>query len=655
MPLSFLSHFLLLLLLLISVTSEDTSWKQISNLLKALKNSNSIRSLRRAFRRAALEVHPDRASPLNTVSSDEGNNPSMDDTDVIKGASARADTIHSPEKLFDESHEVDINADVFIRLRAAYDFRRAELEGRTLPIGYSPFDEKWGQASSTTSSTNFDTSSSSTSTASASGGFSTGRDRCRAIKKARISSGVSWHASWTLLTSSSPQPATGETLSELNISLEMSFRGGSIPFTAHRVAKCNICKGSGVIINDTSIPEEEYLQQNSSLKTNCKTCGGSGFHIHGKCKKPKGIDRNIKQTWKNKTREFIEENEQKDEINNETSFSTTNTSTREKNDSKETNENDKDKDDDKEVEEEIEFEKSFPGFGEAIYETCLDCCGTGKKLRDTSPTSHICSECSGSGNVLRYHKGHIDLPRGLISEDRLPIQGLFTPLESELASMKADGVSFSSSSIPGSILQQQLPQTVWYPSKLRIVLDEEKEIAPFKLDPYPHLSRSVSLSLTHYCKLRKIFIRLPGTGPPPQPPMIVNGLLVPSEDTREVFKIDFPSKKTCFSGGGASSLQHTLFGRGLPVSFLRAKKDTEGEDKPPSLIVGDFTLILQILFPDRVGKAQAELFSNCFGNESLSLIFSTADIIYELEQVHIKNEQEKYWFNYEEEWLKNKF
>jgi DnaJ-class molecular chaperone len=638
----------LLLLLLISVTSEDTSWNYISNLLKALKNSNSIRSLRRAFRRAALEVHPDRASLLNTVSSDEGTSPSIDNTDVIKGASVRADSIHSSEKLSDES-QIDINADVFIRLRAAYDFRRAELEGRTLPIGYSPFDEKWGQASTTTSSTNFDTSSSSTSTASASGGFSTGRDRCRAIKKARISSGVSWHASWTLLTSSSPQPATGESLAELNISLEMSFRGGSIPFTAHRVAKCNICKGSGVIINDTSIPEEEYLQHNSSLKTNCKTCNGSGFHIHGKCKKTKGIDKNVKQTWKNKTREFIEENEHEHEINNETLFSTTNTSTSENKDSNETNDYDDDYDDDKE--EEIEFEKSFPGFGEAIYETCLDCCGTGKRLRDTSPTSHICSECSGSGNVLRFHKGHIDLPRGLISEDRLPIQGLFTPLESELASMKADGVSFSSS-LPGSLQQQQIPQTVWYPSKLRIILDEEKEIAPFKLDPYPHLSRIVSLSLTHYCKLRKIFIRLPGTGPPPQPPMIVNGLLVPSEDTREVFKIDFPSKKTCFSGGGAGSLQHTLFGRGLPVSFLRVKKDTEGEEKSPSLIVGDFTLILQILFPDRVGKAQAELFSNCFGNESLSLIFSTADLIYELEKAHIKNEQEKYWFNYEEEWKK---
>jgi DnaJ-class molecular chaperone len=645
--------FILLTAIIFSVASVSSSnsdeGSKIFQILKALKNSNSVRALRRAFRRAALEVHPDRAPIVNSapegdISTSQGDEAdSVDSANESVTASSSSSSTSPPEILSHES-ETDVNADVFIRLRAAYDYRRAELEGRPPPPGRSPFDPTWGQSSSSSSTTNTDSSSSSSSTSS-SGAYSTGGDRCRAIKKARISSGVSWLSSWTLLTSTSPQSSTGEALVDLNITLDMSFRGGSIPFTAHRVAKCPFCKGSGVIINDT-IPT-------GLLNNSCSTCGGSGFHTHGRC------------SWKKsgaKDERFMKNNSSNESAGNEDDITKDDFLSTEQADNGDTNEgetvnnkgntgrNDKEKHEKEEEEgeeddenEDDDFEKSFPGFGEAVHETCQDCCGTGKRLRDV----HVCTECKGTGNVLRFHKGQIQLPRGLISDDRLPIQGIFTPHESELASMKADGVQFSQAP-PGSLVT---PQVVWYPSKLRILLDEEREIYPFKLDPYPHLSRVVSLSLTHYCKLRRFRIRLPGTGPPPLPPVFENGFLVPGEDTREVFEIRFPAAKSCFRGGGAGSLQHRMIGRGLPVSALRAKKETAGEDNQQSEEVGDFTLILQIQFPDRVGVAQSELFSECFGNESLPLIYSTAELVAELERLNKENEVKKYWFNYEDEWI----
>jgi len=592
-------------------------------ILKALQVTNSVRALRRAFRRAALEVHPDRAPSLNTASDEvTSSSTSGDETDTIFAASASASTSSPapPEILLREPlpSDADVNADVFIRLRAAYDYRRAELEGRPLPPGRSPFDPSWGQGSS---SSNSNADASSSSSTSSSGAYATGGERCRAIKKARISSGVSWLSSWTLLTSTSPQSSTGEALAELNITLDMSFRGGSVPFTAHRVARCPFCKGSGVIINDT-IPD--FLLNNS-----CKTCGGDGFHTHGRCSWERGGG-GAGGGGKNTSNDSVNETNTEGGGNSQDPDDV-------HTDSKRSGEGVEDKD---EEDEDDNFGNSFPGFGEAVYETCLDCCGTGKRLRDT----HVCHECSGSGNVLRFHQGHLQLPRGLISEDRLPIQGIFTPQESDLASMKAEGVQFSAAP-PGSSLA--IPQVVWYPSKLRIVLDEEREISPFKLDPYPHLSRVVSLSLTHYCKLRRVRIRLPGTGPPPLPPVLVNGFVVPAEDTREVFEIHFPVEKTCFRGGGAGSLQHRLVKRGLPVSILRAKT---GDDKPPQEEVGDFTLILQIQFPDRVGIAQSELFSECFGNESLPLIYSTAELVAEFEKISTEIEVKRFWYNYENEW-----
>ena len=620
-------YFLLLSILLTSSvysSSDEGSFR----ILNALKVSNSVRALRRAFRRAALEVHPDRAPILNTASDEVTSSSSEDETDTIFAASASASTSSpaSPEILVRAlPSDADVNADVFIRLRAAYDYRRAELEGRPLPLGRSPFDPSWGQGS-TSSNSNADASSSSST--SSSGAYATGGDRCRAIKKARISSGVSWLSSWTLLTSTSPQSSTGAALGELNITLDMSFRGGSVPFTAHRVARCPFCKGSGVIINDT-IPDFQ-------LNNSCKTCGGEGFHTHGRCSWGRGGAGGGGLGGKNTSNDSVNEPEN-NEKGDGNSQNPDNIHTETKRSGEGVEDNDEEDEDD-------DFGNNFPGFGEAVYETCLDCCGTGKRLRDT----HVCSECSGSGNVLRFHQGHLQLPRGLISEDRLPIQGIFTPQESDLASMKAEGVQFSPAP-PGST--SAIPQVVWYPSKLRIVLDEEREISPFKLDPYPHLSRVVSLSLTHYCKLRRVRIRLPGTGPPPLPPVLVNGFVVPAEDTREVFEIHFPVEKTCFRGGGAGSLQHRLVKRGLPVSILRAKT---GDDKPPQEEVGDFTLILQIQFPDRVGIAQSELFNECFGNESLPLIFSTAELVAEIEKIGKDIEVKRFWYNYEDEWVKNR-
>jgi DnaJ-class molecular chaperone len=596
------------------------------------RRCRSAKELKRAFRRHAMQLHPDRvegsaaaaAAAIAAASDEEGDDGDDGDVDIDilppPGSHTTSSSSSSPAA----------SSEDFIALRAAYEQRLRELSGG----GSTPGGGAGGSPP-----------------APVGGDFTTlARRSCPATTMRTDAAGAAGWGAWTFHASAAPSPTYGPATADVNVSLGESMGGARRPWTASRRVRCPTCEGVGLFFaaaagadqgaHANTHHQHAHVHAGESGDLACAVCKGTGLTEHAWVKggprrrtvaeegrgEGEGAEAGATPPPRAEWGYNVGRRRQRQRQRHAGAASAGGGGAASP---------------EEEEEEDEDGPHPLRGRAEVLHRTCVACCGTGKKVRAR------CNKCGGEGTVLHTFNGTLRVPPGVSAGDLLPLNDFFAPDDRDEAASPALAPAASDGQ-------------KWYPMFARVT--QPTPTPPVYTLIYPHLERQITLSLTHFCSLRSLRLHLPSGR--------VHELSLGGDG-------EAVEKKCCTytaaaaagtgTGGTPSPIQRfVLPGVGLPVLAGKAVAtsvpgyefsvptvgrlvDAEGREVDAAAAadaaargdaeaggaytkqeVGHLLLTLRLRFPERVGAAQREAFEGCFGPASMGVIGPNAELLADL-------------------------